>query len=154
MTKYSKAFKERVVREHQQGVRGKGFAALATRFKVSKFLIENWWKKWNAGGRTIDAFEDEAGGDRRSLLTEKEKQRHILDFVKSKNSKGEAVDYTDVHKNVVNHTKKNISLRSVQKVGKEEMNLSWKSTTQTLESDGISPGFSYLFLSLRIRRLH
>ena len=73
MAKYTPAYKERVVREYQKGVRGKGFGALSKRFKISKSLIEDWWKKWVAGGRKIEAFEEEAGGDRRSLLTKQEK---------------------------------------------------------------------------------
>ena len=100
MTKYSPAFKEKVVREYEKGVRGKGFAALAKRFKVPKSVIEDWCKKWEAGGRTVDAFEDQAGGDRRSILTEREKERYILDFVSHKNSKRKAVNYSDVTKNL------------------------------------------------------
>jgi len=138
MTKYSKAFKERVVREYQRGVRGKGFGALSTRFKISKLLIQKWWRKWNAGGRSVEAFEDEAGGDRKSILTQREKDRYILDFVAHKNANGEAVDYKDVQKNVVKHTKKDVSERTVSRIGKEELNLSWKKTTRTLVSDGMS----------------
>jgi hypothetical protein len=48
---------------YQKGKRGKGFGALSKRFDVSKFLIETWYEKWVAGGRTPEAFEDEAGGD-------------------------------------------------------------------------------------------
>ncbi len=44
MTKYSKAFKERVVGEHQPGIRGKGFRTLAKRFKISSSVIRGWWK--------------------------------------------------------------------------------------------------------------
>jgi transposase-like protein len=135
MTKYPNAFKERVVREYKKGERGKGFAALSKRFKVPKSVIQDWWKQWVAGGRTIEAFEDRAGGDRRSLLTEREKERYIVDFVSLKNHKGEAVDYTDVHQNVVKKTKKEVSLPTVQRLGKEECNLTWKCTTQTLESE-------------------
>lgn len=36
---------------------------------------------------------------------------------------------------MVKHTKKDISERSVQRIGKEEMGLTWKETTQSLESD-------------------
>ena len=80
MSKYSAAFKERVVREYQPGVRGQGFAALAKRFKVENLvlapkLVQSWWRKWNAGGRTLEALESGAG--RRSILTENEKQKHI-----------------------------------------------------------------------------
>lgn len=45
-------------------------------------------EKWNAGGRILDAFADEAEGDRRSALTEREKQRHILNFVSHQNANG------------------------------------------------------------------
>ena len=129
MERYSKAFKHKVCAS-QKGKRGKGFGALSKRFDVSKFLIETWYEKWVAGGRIPEAFEDESGGDRRSILTQQEKERHILDYVSLKNAKGEAVDYVAVHKNVVKHTKKDIS-----RIGKEEMGLTWKETTQSLESD-------------------
>ena len=48
----------------------------------------------------MDAFAEQVGGDRRSVLTEREKERHILDFVSHQNAKRKAVDYTDVTKNV------------------------------------------------------
>ena len=145
MTKYSKAFKERVVREYQPGVRGKGFWSLATRFKISSLLIRRWRTQWEEGGRTAEAFESHAGGDRRSKLTQREKERYILDFVSHKNAKSEAVDYKDVLNNVVKRTKKNIALRTVRQIGNEELNLSWKKTTSTLVSDGTECTF-FVFL--------
>src|SRR6185437_2360527 len=122
MVKYPKTFKERVVREYKAGVRGKGFEALSNRFKINKMLIKKWWRKWNAGGQSINAFEDEDRGHRRSELTDREKERYILDFVSHKNAKGEAVDYKDVHANVIKYTKKNVSLPTVKRIGNEELN--------------------------------
>ena len=87
MERYPKAFKHRVCGAYQKGKRGKGFGALSKRFDVAKSVIETWHEKWVRGGRTPDAFEDEAGGDRRSILTPKEKERHILDYVSLKNAK-------------------------------------------------------------------
>jgi hypothetical protein len=135
MERYPKAFKHRVCGAYQKGKRDKGFGALSKRFGVAKSVIETWYEKWDLGGRTPEAFEDDAGGDRRSILTPKEKERHILDYVSLKNSKREPVDYVNVHKNVVKQTKKDISERTVQRIGKEEMGLTWKETTQSLESD-------------------
>ncbi len=134
MTKYSSAYKERVVREYQKGVRGRGFAALSKRFKIPKSVID-WWKKWIQAGQTIEAFADEVGGDRKSVLGKREIH---LGFVSHKNAKGEAVDYPDVHAYVVNCTQKDISIRSVQRIGKEEMGISWKQTTQSLVTDGMN----------------
>ena len=105
MERYPKAFKHRVCGAYQKGKRGKGFGALSKRFGVAKSVIETWHEKWDLGGRTPEAFEDNAGGDRRSILTPKEKERHILDYVSLKNAKREPVDYVSVHKNVVKQTK-------------------------------------------------
>jgi transposase-like protein len=142
MNRYPPAFKERVVREYEPGVRGKGFNALAKRFKIpSPRLMQEWWKKWRAGGQKLDAFEDQAGGDRRSALTQREKERYVLDFVSHMNAKRQAVNYADVTKNVrknvkrLRNTDEKLLLRIVQRIGKDEMNLSWKKTTNTLESD-------------------
>src|SRR4051794_13590026 len=74
MTKHSLAYKERVVREYQKGVRGRGLAALSKRFKIPKSVIEDWRKKWIQVGQTIEAFAEEVGGDRKSVLTEKKKR--------------------------------------------------------------------------------
>ena len=140
MERYPPTFKERVVREYQPRVRGKGFNALVKRFKLCKSLVETWWKNGMLEVR-LDAFAEEAGGDRRSALTEREKQRHILNFVSHQNAKRKAVDYTDVTKNVRKKVKRVAKMdekvlhRIVQRVGKEELNLSWKQTINTLESD-------------------
>jgi transposase-like protein len=141
MSKYPAAFKERVVREYQPGVRGKGFGALAKRYKVGKSgpsakLIQLWWRKWNSGGRTLEALEPVAGAGRRSILTETEKQKHILKFVIHKNLIGEAVDYPEVHENVLTKTKKDISLTQVKAIGKNELDITWKKGTLVTPADG------------------
>ena len=108
-------------------------------------LIQCWWKKWNAGGRTLEALESRAG--RRSILTENEKQKHILKFVAHKNLIGEAVDYKGVHENVIAKTKKDISLRDVQFIGKNELDITWKCTTLVTPADGkLECIFSLLYL--------
>jgi hypothetical protein len=149
MSKYPATFKELVLREYQPGVRGHGFAALAKRFKVGKSgdgakLVRLWWKKWNAGGRTLAALEVVTG--RRSILSETEKQKHILKFVMHKNLIGEAVDYPEVHENVITKTKKEISLRQVKDIGKNELDITWKQTTLVTPADGKFRHFSLLSL--------
>lgn len=138
---YPATFKERVVKEYQPGVRGHGFKALAKRFKEGKSvpgpsekLIRSWWRKWDAGGRTLAALELPRG--RRSILSENEKQKHILKFVMHKNLIGEAVEYKEVHENVVSKTNKDISLTQVKDIGKNELDITWKQTTLVTPADG------------------
>jgi transposase len=136
MQKYPVSYKERVVREYEPGVRGKGFKALGNRYNLAPRLIKLWWKKWEDGGRTREALEQQHGGGRRSKLTDKEKEKHILEFVNEKNAMAEPVDYLEVHENVIATTHKEISLRTIQEIGKEELGLTWKKGTIVNESDG------------------
>ncbi len=53
----------------------------------------------------------------RSILTQKEKKKHVADFIE-KSSKTEAVNYTQVKKNVEMKTKKSPALRTVQDYGR------------------------------------
>jgi transposase-like protein len=151
MSKYPATFKERVVKEYQPDVRGHGFAALAKRFKEGKTgpspqLIQLWWTKWNAGGRTLAALELPSSTGRRSILTENEKQKHILKFVMHKNLIGEAVDYKEVRENVMAKTKKDISLTQVKAIGKNELDITWKQTTLVTPADGKFEAFLTLVL--------
>jgi len=151
MSKYPATFKERVVREYEPGVRGKGFAALAKKFRVGNsgpapVLIQKWWRKWDQGGRTLEALESVGG--RRSILTENEKQKHILKFVTHKNLIGEAVDYKEVHENVIAKTKKDISLQRVKHIGKNELDITWKQTTLVTPAEGKLKAFLTLLCSI------
>ena len=53
-----------------------------------------------------------------------------------KNLTGEAVDYKEVHENVISKTNKDISLREVQDIGKNELDIKWKQTTLVTPADG------------------
>ena len=80
MEKYSKVSldqKQRILEEYQPGVRGKGFKALAKRYSIESGpkAISKWYQKWDG---TKESLEKESGGDRRSILSDKEKKTHIL----------------------------------------------------------------------------
>ena len=66
--------KQQILQEYQPGVRGKGFKALAKRFEIkgSHSTIQKWYKKWDG---SKESLKKESGGDRRSILTEKEKRK-------------------------------------------------------------------------------
>ena len=68
-----------------------------------------------------------------------------MEFVNQKNASREPVDYVEVHKNVVAKTKKDISLRAVQAIGKDELDLSWKKGTLVTGSDGRSNQIVHIF---------
>ena len=59
-----------------------------------------------------------------------------MKFVMHKNLIGEAVDYKEVHENVISKTNKDISLREVQDIGTNELDITWKQTTLVTPADG------------------
>jgi hypothetical protein len=114
--KYTPHFMHTVLQQYTRGVRGYGFAALAKKnsIKGGRQLVSYWYKKWDG---TESSLSKQSGGDKRSILTPKEKKKHIGDYVE-KRSKVEAATYSEVKKNVERKTKKVPSLRTVQRLGK------------------------------------
>jgi hypothetical protein len=134
-----------ILLQYKPGVRGNGFRALATKFRIKggHKLISSWYSKWDG---TELSLEKQSGGDKRSILTPKERKKHIYDFV-DKKSKSEAVKYTEVKKNVEKKTNKRPALRTVQRNGKS-LGITSKKRKRTLKSQGFFSFFFVLSFSL------
>jgi transposase len=120
MEKYSTVSldkKQQILEEYQPGVRGKGFLALAKRHSIESGpkTIRNWYQKWDG---TKESLEKESGGDRRSILSDKEKKTHILGFI-AKRAKKDPADYREVQENVESKTGKQMAIKSIRRIGKE-----------------------------------
>ena len=109
--------KQEILQEYQPKVRGKGFKSLGKRYKIKggHKTIRKWYQKWDG---TKESLKKESGGDRRSILSEKEKKTLISGFV-NKRAKKDAADYREVHENIESKTGKKISVKSVRRLGKE-----------------------------------
>ena len=121
--------------QYKKGVRGHGFKALATKYGVKggHKLVSSWYSKWDGSESSL---KKQSGGDRRSILTEKEKKKHVRDFI-VKSSKKEAVTYPDVKKNVESKTKKALGLTTVKDYGKS-FNITSKKRKRVLKSEGFA----------------
>src|ERR1700761_5107577 len=126
--------KQQILQEYQPGVRGKGFKALAKRFEIKggHSTIQKWYKKWDG---SKESLKKESGGDRRSILTEKEKKKEILGYIRKKARKDPA-NYREGKEHVEFKTGKTIKLRSVQRLGKV-MKARSKKTKRKAPSEGI-----------------
>jgi transposase len=132
--------KQQILQEYQPGVRGQGFKALAKRYgiKSGHTTIRKWYQKWDG---TKASLQKESGGDKRSILTEKEKKKEILGYI-SKRARKDAAIYREVKENIESKTGKNIALRTVRRLGKE-LKASSKKTKRKSPSEG---KVSWLFL--------
>ncbi len=136
MEKYSKVSldqKQRILEEYQPGVRGKGFKALAKRYSIKSGpkTISKWYQKWDG---TKESLEKESGGDRRSILSDKEKKTHILGFI-AKRAKKDPANYREVKENVESKTGKQMAIKSVRRIGKE-LGVSSKKTKRKTPTEG------------------
>ena len=132
-----------ILQEYKKGIRGHGFQALASKYQIKGGapLVKYWHSKWDG---TEISLEKESGGDQRSILTQKQKKRYISDFV-TQRSKEEAVNYSEVRSHVKKKTRKDPSLRTIQRYGKA-LKISSKKRKRVTENQGfISILFSYKY---------
>jgi hypothetical protein len=123
-----------ILEEHEPGVRGKGLKTLAKQHNIKggHNLIKYWLSKWDG---TVKSLEGMGGGDRRSILTDQEKKKHVDRFI-TKRSKKDAVQYPEVKANIENKTGKDISIQTVRRIG-HELGHSSKKVKRLLESEGM-----------------
>ncbi len=125
--------KQQILQEYQPGVRGKGFKALAKRYGIESGheKIRKWYQKWDG---TKESLKKESGGDRRSILSEKEKKTLIVGFI-NKRAKKDAANYREVQGNIESKTGKKMALKSVQNLGKK-LGATSKKTKRKTPSEG------------------
>lgn len=138
-----------ILEEYEPRVRGKGIRALAKKHKVQggHNLIKYWLSKWDG---TVESLETVSGGDRRSILTNREKNKYVDRYI-TRRSKKDAVQYPEVKVHIENKTGKNISLPTVQRIG-HELGHTSKKVKRVLESEGISSLCVFSYDLLRDKR--
>jgi hypothetical protein len=144
---YPPHLKQTILLQYKKGVRGSGFRALAKKYDIKggHKLVSSWYSKWDGSESSL---KKSSGGDRRSILTSKEKKRHVGDFIE-KRAKKEAVTYPEVKKNVELKTRKRPALRTVNDYGKA-FNITSKKRRRMLKSEGI---FFTIFSMLHVHCL-
>jgi hypothetical protein len=135
-SEYSPHLIHTILQQYKKGARGHGFRALAAKYNVKggHKLVSFWYSKWDG---TKTSLEKHSGGDRRSILTPKEKKKHVGDFI-DKRSKVEAVTYAEVKENVEQKTGKAPALRTVKDYGKE-FKVTSKKRKRVIKSQGLTP---------------
>lgn len=141
---YSPHLIQTILRQYKKGIRGHGFKALAKKYEIKggHRLVSLWYAKWDGSESSLTK---QSGGDRRSILTQKEKKKHVKDFIE-KSSKKEAVNYAEVKKNIELKTKKAPALSTVKDYGKS-FNITSKKRKRVLKSEG--PASILYFVDVR-----
>jgi transposase len=111
--------KHEILREYRSDSPAHSFAALARRHAVAggRDVLRRWYARWNG---TAASLQRGPQPGRPHSLTAAEVQHHITTPIRRKNRAHAPVHYTDLVTSVREGTGKKVSLRTVQRYGKEE----------------------------------
>jgi hypothetical protein len=131
---YSAEFKQEVLSHYHERQRGSGFGALATRFQVpgGKGTISRWFNQWDG---TIASLQQHPSVGRPSILQPAEIKQHIGTAVQSHNRHHQSIHYTDLLQPVRAATHTSLSLRTLQRYGKETLHIKSKATKKRTERE-------------------
>jgi transposase len=103
------------------------FDSLAKQFNIKggRRTIINWHKKWNG---TVESLERKQGSGRPKVLSSTQVKNYIQIPIRNKNRSHQPVHYTQLLPSVQKKTNTNVSLRSIQRYGKEELGAKQKRT--------------------------
>ena len=127
MSRYPTHFKHSILTHYQPNCRGNGFEALAKQFgiKGGGRTIKYWYDRWDGSAGSL---EPKPSTGRPSILSSSEISQYIGTPIKRKNRKPEAVHYTELIDTVQEKTGKEVSLRTIQRYGREREGIKEKRT--------------------------
>ena len=97
------------------------FAALAARHDVAVGVrvIDECYSQWNG---TVASLEEKQHTGRPHILIKREVKQYVTPLIRVKNRSVQRVHYPDIQSAVEKETGKQMSLRTLQHYGKEELN--------------------------------
>jgi len=127
MVKDTPAFKHRILKEYCAGNRCSSFRSLARRFGISggESVVRSWFRHWDG---TPSSLKRKAGSGRRATLTPTQVERYIVKPIRRCNKNHVAVEYHDLQEVVEQKAGHSVSVRTIQRRGKEGSGIQFHST--------------------------
>jgi hypothetical protein len=103
------------------------FRALADRYNIKGGMrvIQNWYQQWNG---TPESLERRKGSGRKSVLTSRQIKDYIETPIRTKNRSHQPVHYSTLLPSIKERSGTNVSLRTVQRIGKMKLHARQKRT--------------------------
>lgn len=120
MKQYSATTKHHILLEYIPRSPNYSFTALATRHHINggAETIRKWHQRWNG---TIESLKRKSVTGRPRVLSKAQVRRHIATPIRNANRAHRPTPYTKLLTQVQRVTHKDVSLRSVQRYGKNEL---------------------------------
>jgi hypothetical protein len=119
--------KQHILTQYRRNCRGRGFKELAQKYgiKGGGRAIKYWYDRWDG---TPASLEHKSGAGRPTILSSEEVKQYITTPIKKKNRKSEPAHYTDIIRPLQEKTGKKVSLRTIQRYGKENEGINLRNT--------------------------
>ena len=127
MPQLSAEAKHHILLEYSAGDATRGFAELARRHAVQggARTVRRWHRRWDG---TPASLQHKQGAGRPRALTSRQVQLHVQRPINAANRAHRAVHYTELLPSVRQKTGADVSLRSLQRYGKEQLRARDKKT--------------------------
>jgi transposase len=111
---YTPEFKRKVVLEYAKGVRGKGYGALAARFKLDggKTLVKSWVKAYDGTDASLAKLHS---GGTEPVLSEEEADILVRDFIEARAATGLHTGIDELFHNIQKNTGLELSPSTIAK---------------------------------------
>jgi hypothetical protein len=131
---YSDEFKQEVLSHYHKRQHGSGFDALATRFQIAGGgrTINRWYNQWDG---TIAPLQQHQRAGRPSILQPADIKQHIGTTVRFYNRNHQSIHYPDLLGPVRAATHTSLSLRTLQRYGKQTLHIKNKSTKKRTQQE-------------------
>ena len=120
MPLFTPELKQHILQQHASNPRECNFAELARRYAVAggRKVVRDWWLAWDGSAASLHRKE---GSGRERALTAAQVSRHVRAPILAANRAHRAISYTELLPAVRQKTGTEVSLRSLQRYGKEEL---------------------------------
>jgi transposase-like protein len=139
MTRYTPEFKHTILSLYATHIRGRSFESLARIHGIpgGRRTIHRWYHSWNG---TAASLEPKQGQGRTRILTTTETYQHITRKIRTRNRTPRSINYAQVRSALIRKTNKQVSLRTVQRIGKQQLRIKAKTTkTRTIKECKLTP---------------
>lgn len=134
MSSFTPQLKHHILKHYSAHSRDRSFAALARLYAVpgGKQTVQQWHRRWNGSPASL---ENKARSGRPRALTRRQVNDYIRTPIKNKRRAHAAVHYPDLLPALRQKIGKQISLRTLQRYGKEELGIKLKHTQRRTASE-------------------
>ena len=129
MKEFSADLKHSILKHYKKNVRGHSFADLASLHNVlgGRATVANWYHQWDG---TAASLQRKKVSGRPRVLSRAQVNRSVKPRILAANRQHRAVHYPSILSAVRESTQSQVSLRTLQRYGKEELKAKNKHTTK------------------------